>query len=105
MKKYAYGWLTALFFLVSIAGHWIFGWFAYVDEQQTLHAAPQVDGYLVQMARDTAAEAIVTTEKDAVRLDALRHSEIPVYVAQLDVQSEDEVRLKSLLLRALIQKR
>ena len=32
MKKYAYGWLTALFFLVSIAGHWVFGWFAYVDE-------------------------------------------------------------------------
>ena len=53
MKRYAYGWLTALFFLVSIAGHWIFGWFAFVDEQQSLHQAPQLGPYLVEMGRDT----------------------------------------------------
>ena len=53
MKRYAYGWLTALFFLISIAGHWIFGWFAFVDEQQSLHQAPQLGPYLVEMGRDT----------------------------------------------------
>jgi hypothetical protein len=53
MKKYAYGWLTALFFLVSITGHWVFGWFAYVDEQQALNQPPEVMGYMVEMARDT----------------------------------------------------
>jgi hypothetical protein len=53
MKRYAYGWLTALFFLISIAGHWIFGWFAFVDEQQGLHQAPQLGPYLVEMGRDT----------------------------------------------------
>ncbi|CAN7620041.1 hypothetical protein LJR164_004586 [Phenylobacterium sp. LjRoot164] len=53
MKKYAYGWLTAIFFLVSIAGHWVFGWYAYLDEQSALHAAPAVSGYAVEMARDT----------------------------------------------------
>jgi uncharacterized protein YktB (UPF0637 family) len=30
-KRYAYGWLTLAFFLVSIFGHWIFGWLAFVD--------------------------------------------------------------------------
>jgi hypothetical protein len=34
MKRYAYAWLTGLFFFVSIVGHWVFGWFAFVDEQQ-----------------------------------------------------------------------
>lgn len=53
MKRYAYGWLTALFFIVSIAGHWIFGWFAFVDEQQGLHQAPHLGPYLVEMGRDT----------------------------------------------------
>lgn len=53
MKRYAYAWLTGLFFLVSIMGHWIFGWFAFVDEQQALHQAPSLTPYLVEMGRDT----------------------------------------------------
>ena len=53
MKRYAYGWLTAIFFLVSIVGHWVFGWFAFVDEQQSLHQVPQLTPYLVEMGRDT----------------------------------------------------
>ena len=53
MKRYAYAWLTGLFFLVSIVGHWIFGWFAFVDEQQALHQAPSLTPYLVEMGRDT----------------------------------------------------
>ncbi|WP_312166009.1 hypothetical protein [Phenylobacterium sp.] len=38
MKRYAYGWLTLAFFLISIIGHWAFGWFAYLDQQAALHA-------------------------------------------------------------------
>ncbi|OJY60851.1 MAG: hypothetical protein BGP16_13045 [Sphingobium sp. 66-54] len=53
MKRYAYGWITALFFLVSIAGHWVFGWYAYVDEAGARHQAPQVSAYLMEMGRDT----------------------------------------------------
>jgi hypothetical protein len=53
MKRYAYAWLTGLFFFVSIVGHWIFGWFAFVDEQQALHQAPSLTPYLVEMGRDT----------------------------------------------------
>ena len=32
MKRYAYVWITLAFFLVSIGLHWLFGWYAYVDE-------------------------------------------------------------------------
>lgn len=52
-KRYGYGWVTLGFFLISLIGHWLFGWFAYVDDQRQ-HAAPVVmSGYLVEMLRDT----------------------------------------------------
>ena len=53
MKRYAYGWITALFFLVSIAGHWIFGWYAFVDEAREHHQPVELSNYLVEMGRDT----------------------------------------------------
>ncbi len=53
MKRYAYGWITALFFLVSIALHWLFGWWAYVDEAQSHHQAPELAAYAIEMGRDT----------------------------------------------------
>ncbi|MBR0646135.1 DUF6766 family protein [Plastoroseomonas hellenica] len=52
-KRYGFAWVTLGFFLVSLAGHWVFGWFAYVNEQASLHATPDVSGYLVEMMRDT----------------------------------------------------
>ncbi len=52
-KRYAYAWITVGFFLFSLAGHWIFGWFAYLDEQQSLNQPPEVPGYLMEMGRDT----------------------------------------------------
>jgi hypothetical protein len=52
-KGYGFAWVTLGFFLVSFIGHWLFGWFAYVSEQQA-HAQPiQVSEYLVEMSRDT----------------------------------------------------
>lgn len=55
-------------------------------------------------ARDTAADAIVTTAKDAVRLEGLRFGEVPVYIALSEIHGEDEVRLKSIVLRAVAGK-
>jgi tetraacyldisaccharide 4'-kinase len=70
------------------------------------HAFTQEDVERVtRAARETGADAIVTTEKDAVRLEGLKQGDVPVYAAQLEIQSEDEVRLKSLLLRTLIKNR
>lgn len=56
-------------------------------------------------ARSAGADLIITTEKDAVRLEGLKQGEVPLYSAELEIQSDDEVRLKSLLLRTLIKKR
>ncbi len=56
---------------------------------------------ITREAQEAGADAIVTTEKDAVRLEGLTHGEVPVYAAQLELQSDDEVRLKSLLLRTV----
>jgi hypothetical protein len=52
-KRYGYAWVTAAFFLLSLAGHWIFGWFAYVDEQRAHTQPVEVSGYLTEMGRDT----------------------------------------------------
>jgi len=66
------------------------------------HAFKQDDlDRIIRAARDSGADAIVTTEKDAVRLEGLTHGDVPIYAAQLEIQSDDEVRLKSLLLRTV----
>jgi len=52
-KKYGYAWVTLGFFVFSLVGHWLFGWFAYVGEQAQ-HGAPiEISGYLEEMLRDT----------------------------------------------------
>jgi len=53
MKRYAYGWLTVLFFVISIAGHWIFGWYAYIDEAAQHAQQPQFSEFLIEIGRDT----------------------------------------------------
>jgi hypothetical protein len=51
--KYSFVWVTALLFIFSLIGHWIFAWFAFVNEQ-TAHAQPIVfSDYLVEVLRDT----------------------------------------------------
>jgi hypothetical protein len=53
LKKYGFAWVTLGFLLISLLGHWVFGWFAYVDEQ-TMHNAPvEAGGYVIEMLRDT----------------------------------------------------
>lgn len=52
-KAYGYLWITACFFAFSLLGHWIFGWFAFVDEQHAHQQPADVSAYVVQMGRDT----------------------------------------------------
>lgn len=66
------------------------------------HAFTQEDlDQITRAARDAGADAIVTTEKDAVRLEGLKYGDVPIYASRLEIQSDDEVRLKSLLLRTV----
>jgi hypothetical protein len=52
-KRYGFAWVTGGFFLISFLGHWVFGWFTYVSEQQAHQQPVQFSEYLVQMMRDT----------------------------------------------------
>jgi hypothetical protein len=52
-KKKGYLWVTLALFLVSLVLHWVFGWQAFVNEQEA-HGQPIVfSDYLVEMVRDT----------------------------------------------------
>ena len=53
LTAYGFLWVTAALFLFSLAGHWFFGWLAYVDEQIAHNAPVEASGYAIEMARDT----------------------------------------------------
>ena len=53
MKRYAYGWITLGFFLVSLGLHWLFGWYAFVEEAAQHGQSPELSSYLNEMGRDT----------------------------------------------------
>jgi hypothetical protein len=52
-SRYGFAWVTLALFLITLSGHWIFGWLAYVREQQDHGQAVEVAGYTIQMMRDT----------------------------------------------------
>ena len=52
-KRYGFAWVTGALFVLTLTGHWIFGWYAYVEEQRA-HQQPIDSGaYFIEMARDT----------------------------------------------------
>lgn len=53
LVKYGYLWVTLFLFVFSLAGHWIFGWYAFVEEEKAHGEIPQVGNYTVEMFRDT----------------------------------------------------
>jgi hypothetical protein len=52
-SKYGYLWITLAFFVISFVGQWLFGWFAYVNEQQDHGAAVEFTDYFYRLSRDT----------------------------------------------------
>ena len=52
-SRYGYLWVTLIFFTLSLIAHWVFAWFAYLNEQADLGAVASVSGYVMQTARDT----------------------------------------------------
>jgi hypothetical protein len=51
--RYGFAWVTGGFFIISLIGHWLFGWFAYLDEQAAHQQPAELAGYTVLMLRDT----------------------------------------------------
>lgn len=52
-SRYGFAWVTGGFFLITLVGHWIFGWFAYVSEQASHGQPVKFGGFFVEMMRDT----------------------------------------------------
>jgi hypothetical protein len=53
LKRYGFAWVTGGFFLISLIGHWVFGWFAFVSEQAQHNQPVQISEFLIQISRDT----------------------------------------------------
>ncbi|GGB01620.1 hypothetical protein GCM10011491_32190 [Brucella endophytica] len=52
-RSYSYAWITLGFFIITIVGHWLFGWFAFVNEQHSRGEAATFGLFFVEMMRDT----------------------------------------------------
>ena len=52
-RRYSFTLVTLGLFVVSFAGHWAFGWYAYLDEQAAHGGSAEVAGFLVEAGRDT----------------------------------------------------
>lgn len=52
-KKYGFAWVTIGFLIISLVGHWVFGWLAYVDDATTHQTPIQVSSFIVEILRDT----------------------------------------------------
>lgn len=52
-KRYAYGWVTLGFFLLTLAGHWLFGWFSYLADQDDHGRPVRMSEYVIEMSRQT----------------------------------------------------
>lgn len=52
-KRYGFAWVTLTLFLLTLSGHWIAGWFSYLDERREHGQPADVAGYTLEMARDT----------------------------------------------------
>lgn len=50
--RHGFMYFTAAFFIISLAGHAIFGWFAFVDEQTDHQQAADFSGYMLAFMRD-----------------------------------------------------
>ena len=51
--RYGFLWTTLFLFLFSLIGHWLFGWYAFIDEQEAHGQPVEVGAYTVEMLRDT----------------------------------------------------
>jgi len=52
-KKRGYAWITLIFFLFSLALHWIFSWYAFENDQLAHHQPVVFSEYFVEVMRDT----------------------------------------------------
>jgi hypothetical protein len=52
-SRYSYTWVTLGLFFVALIGHWVFGWYEFVQQQQEHNQAVEVSAYVIQLMRGT----------------------------------------------------
>jgi hypothetical protein len=52
-SKYGFLWVALGLFALSLLGHWIFAWYAFVDEQLEHRQSPEVQAFVIQTTGDT----------------------------------------------------
>ena len=53
LTHYSFFGVTLTLFLGSLVWHWVFGWFAFVNEQNALSQPIRISDYLIESMRDT----------------------------------------------------
>jgi hypothetical protein len=53
LKRFGFLWITLVLFLTSLAGHWTFGWWTYVEDARAHNQPVTASAYALQMLRDT----------------------------------------------------
>jgi hypothetical protein len=53
LSKYGYLWATLALFVLSLGGHWLFGWYAFVSEQAEHGQSPEMKEFVILTTRDT----------------------------------------------------
>jgi hypothetical protein len=51
--RYGFLWVTLSLFILSITGHWILAWHAYVQAQVEHGQTPEIASFLIEVVRDT----------------------------------------------------
>jgi SNF2 family DNA or RNA helicase len=51
--KFAYLWVTLALFLISIVGHWVAGWYEFVEEQSQHGEIAEARPFVIKMTRST----------------------------------------------------
>lgn len=52
-RKYGFAWVTIGFLVLSLIGHWVFGWYAYVGEHRQQGLPVEIGDFVITMLRDT----------------------------------------------------
>lgn len=58
----------------------------------------------IAASRSAGAEALLTTEKDAVKLERLRQVDFPVLAVRIGFRSDDEGQLLSVVMKAVLRR-
>ena len=51
--RYGYLWVTLFLFVVSLVGHWVAGWYEFVEEQAEHGQPAEVSPFAIKMTRST----------------------------------------------------